>query len=733
MDPQTSETPKYEKNFFVQAQSRFKLAEEAEAETRKQSLDDLKFRVGDQWDANVKSDRELQSKPCLTINRLQEFVRQVVNEYRQQRPAGKIDPVGDGASVDEAQIMQGLIRHIEYSSDAEIAYDTAFEQMVTCGFAWMRLFTYYVDDDSGDQEIGIARIQNPFSVLTDPYAIKPCREDMRWGFVFEDLDKEVYKARYPDSDLASMSDWTALGDMQPGWVSKDSCRVAEYWYVEDEARNLTTKDGQEPTPKATGTEISSVGKKRKKRTIRCDIINGIETLEPGTWSGNNIGLIPMFGDDLMVDGKRYNAGIIRNAKDAQRAYNFHLSSATEMEQLMNKSTYIAAEGQLEGHETKWQTANRQNHAYLYYKAKIAGVTDTLPPPQRDTAEPPIQAIVELLKISDSDLRSTTGIQNPSLGVDEGDRSGDAIRRMQKQGQLSTLNFSDNAVRSIRCIIRYCLDLIPEVYDSARIIRIVKPDKTVEPVIVHNGNPDDAQTMADQENIKKILDVGKGRYDVRVDVGPSYETKRQENVMAIGEVIQADPALMPILGDIYFANMDWEGAQEAARRMKIGLPPQYHEDPGGPEAQLSQARQQLQQMAQQHNILTQHVNELTQVINSKQVETKGKVEIEKFKVTSDQVIALAKIQATVTVAEIGAKTQSASDRAEFTHDAFVETHNAAHELAMAGVQNDQANQQQASQQGHEAAQDAGSQNAAAQQQQSAQDAAAQQAQQQQGGE
>jgi hypothetical protein len=112
--PEKEKTDSDEQDLLEQARKRFALAVEAESENRKEALEDMRFRSGDQWPAEIRNAREQDRRPCLTINRLPQFSRQIINDIRQNRPSIKVNPVDDQADVETAKIQQGIIRHIEY-------------------------------------------------------------------------------------------------------------------------------------------------------------------------------------------------------------------------------------------------------------------------------------------------------------------------------------------------------------------------------------------------------------------------------------------------------------------------------------------------------------------------------------------------------------------------------------------------------------------------------------------
>ena len=662
--------------FLRLARERFKLVAEAESQPRHESLDDLEFRVGMQWPKDIEMARTLDNRPALTLNRFPATIRQVTNEQRQQRPTVQINPVGDGADTDTAEVLQGVIRHVEVQSDAEIAYDTAFDSMVTIGFGYWRILPEYSDEELNTQELKIKRIKNAFSVYFDPAAIEPDYSDARYAFIIEDVPRSEYQERYSDSEVATLNDFSSVGDNAADWATKDTVRVAEYFYVKDE-----------PDP------ISG----RNRRTVYWAKINAVEVIDgsedktegrPLPGKKGYIPIVPVLGDDLDINGKRHLAGLVRHAKDPQRMVNYWYSAATETIALAPRAPFIAAEGQIEGHEAEWRDSNIRSLPVLQYKPVSAGM-NLAPPPQRNSVEVPIQAFNEMMGISSNEFKATTGLYDPSLGQTKADQSGRAIQSLQKQGSIATLNFSDNLSRSIRHTGRILIDLIPFYYDAAHIQRIIKPDGSVDHVIMHNGQPDEAQALM-TEKIKKVYDVGVGQYDVTVSVGPSYQTKRQESVAAELALLQSVPEIAPSILDLVVGNMDWPQAKEMAKRLKKQLPPNLLDDANDdPEQQVMVLQAKLQALSQQHDLLTQVVQKQNDIINNKQVEQQGKADIERMK-----------IEAQLTIAEITAKTQEATTRLKMENDMWRDLHGSAHELALQKDQQGHEAEQAESQQGHE---------------------------------
>jgi hypothetical protein len=612
------------------AHRRFKIAEEAWAEIRKDALDDIKFSVGEQWPDEIKIARDQDKRPCLTINFLPQYIHQITNDMRQNRQAMKVSPTDDQATKETAKVLQGLLRHIEYASNADTAYDTAGDSAVRGGFGFYRIVTAYTDPLSFDQEIQIKRVRNRFSILIDPSFQEPDGSDSNWGFAFDDVEKDDFKNEYPGAQMSGMDDWASAGNLRQEWISKDTCRVAEYYYkvyreawivqVKTPSGDLATIE-ESKVPEALLKDVVP-NQRRKTRIpeIHWAKINGIEVLDktvlPG--SGKWIPIIPVLGDEVDVDGTVKLEGIVRHAKDPQRMSNYWKSAQTETIALAPRAPWIGAEGQFEGHEPEWAVANTRNLSYLEYKPTLLDNQQAAPPPSRNAYEPPVQAISGAATQAANDIKATTGIYDESLGNRSNAISGVAVQRRNTQSQTANFHFADNLSKSIRHGGRIIVDWAPGIYDTKRSVRILHPDSTEEIVTINS--------MFDHNGKKVNYDFSVGQYDVTLSSGPSFETKRQEAVQSIMDLMKTlPPQVSQSIADVLVENMDWSGADKVADRLKKQLPPGLQDNQANAQVppQIQAAMQQLQQ---QNQMLQQHVNAATQEINTKKFELESKERI-----------------------------------------------------------------------------------------------------------
>lgn len=612
---------------------RFKMAEEADSEIRKEGLEDLKFRAGEQWPSIVTQDRNQDDRPCLTINRIPQFIRQITNDQRQNRPSIKVFPVDENGDIATARIFQGLIKHIEYNSNAEIAYDTAFEGAAIKGFGYFRIITNYIDAMSFDQEILIKRIRNSFSVYMDPNSKEPDGSDANWAFVFEDVPKDDFIAEYGESKLSSMEDWKAIGDQTPGWATNSTVRVAEYFYKDFKSVDIVLLSNGQSVEKSELDNMQfppeiTIVKERKSQmpVIKWCKINGIEILSETEWLGKWIPIVPVIGDELDVDGKIILEGVVRHAKDSQRMYNYMASAEAETIALSPKAPFIVGEGQIPPqYEAQWKSANKKNHAYLTYKPTTVGGVQ-VGAPQRNVYEAPVQAITNARMQASEDMKATTGIYDSALGSRGNETSGVAIARRNNQSQTSNFHFIDNLTRSMRHAGRILVDLIPKVYDTARAARIIDEEGQQEIVRLNE--------IFDHKGEQKQYNLSAGKYDVIVETGPTFATRRQEAAQSMMEISSRNPKIMDIAGDLMVKNMDWPGAQEISDRLKKMLPPGLLDDPKQKQELPPEVKNQMGQMDNMIHQLTEKLKEATEKIQNKTIELESRERIEFAKMEID---------------------------------------------------------------------------------------------------
>lgn len=632
-------------DLLATARSRLSMAISAYSESREDEIDDLRFYAGSpdnhwQWPADVLATRgavqgqTINARPCLTINKLPQHVRQITNDQRQNRPSGKVIPADDRADPEVAEIFNGIVRHIEYISDADVAYDTACENQVAFGEGYIRLLTEYCDDNSFDQDIKIGRIRNAFSVYMDPMIQDPCGADAKWCFITEDVTREDYERMFPDASPVSTLQQLGVGDQSISqWINENTVRIAEYFYIEHEPATLNLYYGgntafagspEDKQMRAAGMKPIRTRQVDRQKVKWCKI-NGYEVLEEREWAGKFIPVVRVVGNEFEVDGRVYLSGLVRNAKDAQRMYNYWVSQEAEMLALAPKAPFVGYGGQFEGYETQWKTANTQNWPYLEVNPDATdALGNPLPLPQR--AMPPMaqSGLIQAKVGASDDIKSTTGQYDASLGMQGNEKSGRAILARERQSDTGTYHYVDNLARAVRHLTRQIVDLIPKIYDTQRIARIIGLDGEADMAMIDPTQPEPVRKIVDQQTgavIKKIYNPSVGKYDVCVTTGPSYMTKRQEAAESMAQVLQANPALWQVAGDLLVKNFDWPGADDLAKRLRKMIDPKLLEDNAEVSPELMAAQQQMQAMQQEMSQMASMLENVHQSIENRDVEIK----------------------------------------------------------------------------------------------------------------
>jgi hypothetical protein len=623
--------------------TRLTMAIAAYSDSREDELDDLRFRAASpdnqwQWPADVLATRgsvqgqTINARPCLTINKLPQHVLQVTNDQRQNRPSGKVIPADDKADVEVAEIFNGIVRHIEYISDADVAYDTACDNQVTFGEGYFRILTEYCDDNSFEQDLRIGRIRDSFSVYMDPTIQDPCGSDAEWCFINQEITKDEYERQFPDAATLSSLQY-GVGDGQlNAWINQDTVRIAEYFYIKHEAKKLNQYPGgmtaMAGSPEAKQIEMMGLVATKTRdvdvRTVKWCKTNGFEVLEERDWAGKYIPVIRVIGNEFEIDGRMYVSGLVRNAKDAQRMYNYWVSQEAEMLALAPKAPFIGYGGQFEGYETQWKTANINNWPYLEVNPDVTdGAGGALPLPQR--APPPLaqNGLLQAKMGAADDIKGTTGQYDSSLGAAGNETSGRAILAREKQGDTGTYHFIDNLARAIRYATRQLVDMIPKIYDTQRVARIIGLDGETDQAMIDPTQPEAVKKIVDQQTgatIKKIYNPNVGKYDVAVSTGPSYMTKRQESLDAMSRLLQGNPNLWAVAGDLFIKNMDWPGAQEMSKRFAKTIDPKLMDD-SDMSPELAQAQQQMQAMTQEMQQMHQMLQNVSQSMEAQTLKVK----------------------------------------------------------------------------------------------------------------
>ncbi|MGJ7039158.1 FtsZ-binding cell division protein ZapB [Shinella sp. BE166] len=632
----------------------FQRCSDADSHNRLTALDDIKFsRLEEQWPDKMVKQREMEGRPCLTISKMNAFIRQVVNDARQNKPSIKVHPVDSGADVATADVINGLIRNIEYTSNADVAYDTAIEQSVAGGFGYWRVGLDYAYDDAFEMDLSIERIANQFSVYGDPDSMSADSCDWNDAFVVDRIPREEFKSRYKgktninggqvDVDFDSDA-WSEAWSEDQKCAEDGGVLIAEWWHREEVEREIfKLSDGRVVSKEemaadenlATALEVGAIqvvtSRKAKSHKVTQTIMSGADVLEERVWPGRYIPIIPVYGDEIVVEGKRYFRSLIHSAKDAQRMFNYWRTTSTELVALAPRVPFIGEEGAFAVDEDKWSSVNTKSWSHIEFAKGKA-------PPQRQPLDGGVAAgaLQEALNAAD-DMKAIIGLYDASLGARSNETSGKAIMARQREGDVATFHFIDNLARAIRHTGRVLIDLIPKVYTSERVVRVIGEDGTPDEKQINKPFPqqdESGQPVMQEEQdeygqkiqtaVMAMHDLTVGKYDLTVTTGPSYTTRREEAAAQMVEFVRSYPDSAPLIGDLVAKNLDWPGADEIAKRLQSV----------NPALQKEQVPPELQQQVQQGMELIQKLQREVESLKADKSIDQFNAETNRMKVVGD---------------------------------------------------------------------------------------------------
>lgn len=582
------------------ARELYDAAELIEQDNHTEALEDLRFRAGEQWDSILEQNRRARGVPVLKINRIPQFVNQVTGDVRLNPPSAKVRPAGGGASTKMAETLTGAVRNIEVQSRAQQVYIHAVENAATCGQGFFRITTQYSTDDGWEQDIRIQRIKSPLAVLFDPGATDQLRTDAQYCFVRDWMPKSEFKKRFPKASTTGWEDNNAKGEWR-SWLTSDDVLVCEYWRKVPVKRklilcaNFSTFDITDMEDDEIVRLIQKKGgggyiNERMVDTHKVEmrLLNGVEELEKKTeWVGRDIPIIPVLGHEVQVGDRVVRHGLVRFLRDPQRLFNVHRSALAEIVASSPKAKWLGPAGMFAGYENYYQNANQANHAFLPFNPDPQFPQG----PQRIQPEAPNQQLLAEISMTTQDMEATTGIYRDMMGKESNAQSGRAIIARQREGDTGTFIYKDNLAEAVCQAASIIVDILPKIYDTPRTIRTLGEDGSEDFVEVNFQDPVTGQI---------VNDLSVGKYDVVVDVGPSYRSRREEARDSMLAFFQASPDASKIAADLFAEAMDWPEAEKIAARYrkqlvaqgiaepKEGDPPPPPPGPPGADQLLAQA-------------------------------------------------------------------------------------------------------------------------------------------------
>ncbi len=579
-------------NIHDEALQAFNRAQDACADERRQAVEDRRFYSipGAQWEGPF---RELFARrPRLEVNKVHLSVMRIINEYRNNRITVDFVPK-DGSATDKlADTCDALYRADEQDSGAEEAYDNGFEEAAGGGFGAWRLRTAYEDEYDDEDERQRIRIEPIYdadtSVFFDADAKRQDKSDAKHCWVLYSITRQGYADEYGDDPATwPKSNETSLFD----WSTPDVVYIAEYYrveerretvhvfktltgeelrYTDDELEDMSEKDAEgeevEGSVEAGIDMLAMEGtekvreKKVRKRKVRKYLMSGGKVLEDcGYIAGKHIPVVPVYGKRWFVDNVERFMGQVRLAKDPQRVKNMQLSKLAELAALSPVEKPIFTPEQMAGHQVLWAEDNLKNNPYLLVnKIEDAAGNMVASGPVGYTKPPAIApAMAALLQLTEQDMAEILG-SNQQADVMQPNMSGKAVELIQTRLDMQSFIYMSNMAKAMKRCGEIWLSMAKEIYvEEGRKMKGIGEQGAAEAVVLNEPIMDDngVQTFRN--------DLTSADFDVAVDVGPSFTSRREGMVRALTGLMQmtTDPQDMSILSAMAIMNMDAEGLGE----------------------------------------------------------------------------------------------------------------------------------------------------------------------------
>lgn len=626
---------------FHSARELWDEASSAASEQRNRMREDMRFSNPtdpDQWDMKMRQARDLDSRPSYVFDQTNQYIAQVVNDARKNKPQIETVPANSGADEKVSTALDGMIRQIEYVSSASMAYDTALEHAARVGLGWFRIVPKLVNGSRNEQEIRILRVHDPLMVQFDPNFTSPDGSDQTFGFVETILPTAIFQRMYPDRK----KDYANWQDKGGDWFSSDTVRIVEFFKQEEKKKSrLRISDiDKDKTPdgrlELTEDEYWEVDRKtnvrlkvhsqwmESEKVVKWYKLDGNDFLEEGTeFPSKYIPLIPVMGYESWIEGKRMLCGMVRRMMPGQRAYNIERNAELEWMAKQPKSPWVTPWEAVANHQREWASANSSDQAYLPYD-HLDAQGNPLPPPQRAGAPATSQAFGLLSQKGLSDIQASIGMYRANLGAPSNETSGIAIRRREEQGDTANFHYIDNLARGLTQAGRVIVDMIPRLYDTKRAVQILGMDGKAETITI---NPRLGKPFKQDGKKTVEINLSTGDYDVRCKVGPAYTSLREEMAENLTRIVSSSPQLMTVLGPMWARSQDWPEAEHVSKLLLAMAPPPVqaieNDDAEIPPAALMKIQQQnqaLQQAQAQLQQMSQMLQQAAQAAQQGQADT-----------------------------------------------------------------------------------------------------------------
>jgi hypothetical protein len=568
-DPQTNE------EFLEQAKKNIYSWYDYFAVNYQTGNNDKQFALMIQWNSNEQEEIIRLGLPSLQFNKLYDFCKKIIGEARditptlQVRSKKYVSDTDDASNLDLQQrinLMQNFLRALAYNSESQIAYETAFENAIYCGYGAIHIKYEYEDSTSFDRKIRVAAVPISEKAFFDPSATNPTKSDGEFCGVYYNVDKSLFKKLYPDIPFP-----VGFPENTPnyfGWEEDDTITIVDYYYKDWFKKSLILLDNGQVIEDSelddylelcaeNNLPIPTISDRREaddNKIMHCKMIKD-HILERNDHPSKVLPVIYEDGDSYIYQGNQYTQSFIHHAIDAQRFLNYTGIAIAQGLKNARKEQYMATPAMIKGYDYQWQRPELYQGALMYNFDPKAGKPDKLPP-----SEIP-QSLYQNYERANDDIQSILGIYNANLGAPTSEISGVAINAKVQQGNFGASVYRNNLIRSIEQVGRAILSMIPTVYDTERSVSLLAQDgkSTVARINQRTANGDIKNNVTEEI------------FDLAIEAGASYEAQKQTALDLLLKLLSIAPQAFPLVADLVADNLDIINRPQMVERLRTLVP------------------------------------------------------------------------------------------------------------------------------------------------------------------
>lgn len=582
------------------------------------------FILGRQWEDDEEDMLAKNNKVPLQFNKLGTLINTLLGEQQQNTPQLEILPLSD-CDEETAHIRQVIVKDAMLSTEAKRVYQMAAKQSFVGGFGAFLVDTDYINSRSFDQTIVYRSFKDATRCYWDIGAEHPNKIDgMRCGYISR-MTREKFRSLYGkevEEEISKESGMLTQSKEEIALVSKNNSSENPFSWADEngitliddyfrkvmpttiyklsnnrivnqeelekiiesskEKNNIAmmAEDFEESLEEEQFTDDSMEIEKERltlydegipvrienSKTIKTSKIihrriAGDFVLEESTFPSEDLPVIFVDQNSYFdKDGKQICRPFLIDTIDSQRYLNYLGTHSAYLLKISRWDQWIGSKKNVQSLDTQqnWKDPSVIKGMLTYDESPSGTKPEQVRPPELSAS------LLQQYQRAIEDMYTSSGLYPSRLGQVGNEVSGAAIDARTRQGSYSTFvafNAINMAITAGGTIVN---QMIPNVYDTPRIINLMTPDKGRQNIKINEE--------IDEYGEKIRNDVTKGQFQVILQAGPSYEGQKAQALESLNLVLNGNPNIFSLIADLYAENLPLMNTVEIKNRLKTLVPP-----------------------------------------------------------------------------------------------------------------------------------------------------------------